>query len=63
MQKMKPSVVEFWIDEMERALFPHQESEFEQESFTDMGRERVREVLQKLVKAVQERERTSEPTL
>ena len=33
--KLDKAVLGFWIDEFEREMFPHQESEFEQETFTD----------------------------
>lgn len=34
-----------WIDRLERELFPHQECEHEQESFTTEGRKRVAKFL------------------
>lgn len=37
------------INNLERTLFPHQESEEEQESFTDNGRQRVDEWLDELM--------------
>lgn len=46
------AVLGHWVDELEDAMFPHQESEFEQEALTDVGRRRVGAVLQRLVKAV-----------
>lgn len=39
------------IDDLERCLFPHQESEEEQESFTKEGRKRVDEWLDALLAA------------
>jgi hypothetical protein len=43
---------EQWIADLERELFPHQESEFEQESFTTQGRERVRRFLERFAERV-----------
>ncbi len=37
--------IESWVDRLEGELFPFVESEFENESFTDVGRDRVRLVL------------------
>lgn len=51
------AVLGHWIDKLELALFPHQESEFEQEAFTSQGRKRAGAVLQELVKAVRQNDR------
>lgn len=42
--------VDRWVNELEREMFPHQESEFEQESFTEVGRERVASVLRRMLR-------------
>jgi hypothetical protein len=39
------------IDRLETLMFPHQESEFEQESFTAEGRDRVAQWIRETVKA------------
>lgn len=41
-----------WIDEFERTMFPHQESEFEAEALTSEGRDRVGVAIQKLVRTL-----------
>lgn len=49
---MTPREVKWWIARFEQELFPHQESEFEQESFTPQGRRRMARVIRELAKAV-----------
>lgn len=59
---LAPEVLGYWLDEFEREMFPHQESEEEQEAFTDVGRKRVGRVIQRLVKAVRATEQEPAPT-
>lgn len=49
-----------WIDLLEQEMFPHQESEDEQESFTDIGRERVAEVFREFIREAQQKAATTE---
>lgn len=51
-QKLDDEQLRFWIDQFESEMFPHQESEFEQEAFTPEGRKRVGRVIQRLVKTL-----------
>jgi hypothetical protein len=44
-QAAKREIVHRYVVRLERVLFPHQESEEEQESFTDIGRHRAQRVL------------------
>jgi hypothetical protein len=44
---LAPSERRQWVDRLETELFPHQESEFEQESFTPTGRKRVDQFLRR----------------
>lgn len=48
----REALVEKWIDRLAAEMFPFQESEFEQESFTDVGRQRVGKVLDELIRDV-----------
>jgi hypothetical protein len=44
---LAPSERRQWIDRMETELFPHQESEEEQDAFTAQGRKRVDQFLRR----------------
>lgn len=59
-QRLTPAVLDYWIDQFEDEMFPHQESEFEQDSFTPEGRKRMARVIQRLVKAVAKSQRSLE---
>lgn len=51
-KRLSRESMDAWLRHFEAELFPHQESEFEAESFTPQGRHRMATVIRKLVQAV-----------
>ncbi len=49
---MTPTEINHWVKRFEDELFPYQESEFEQESFTPQGRRRVAKVIRELARSL-----------
>lgn len=45
-------IAKSWTSTLERALFPYQESEEEQEAFTPEGRKRAEKVLYEMLRAI-----------
>lgn len=47
--------LDYWTDRLEAECFPFQESEFEAEAFTDIGRTRVKTVLREMLEKERQR--------